>query len=379
MHFQKSKCCFLKLKDMKQLISILFFFCCLSTLQAQEMQGWCTKKMRKSTKPKVDSTVLRQRLRTLSVTATTPYIIKLFVVIFSTDDGSGATVNHNEVRRQIGFMKDYFARHDICFILGAIQVVNNSALYSINKDEEEDLLAPYVREGYVTIFIHNSVTDNDLSNIIGTAYDIPNNYLSVEGPVIGDSTRSKLLTHEMGHCLGLLHTFEDSEGEENVRRSGDCKDCDGDGDFLCDTPADREASPSFISSDCRYTGSRTDDCGDRLEMAPDNLMSYHRGSCNTRFTAGQGNRCRNHIITEDILTDALASDNLTQFFSFTYDDGYRIYLARNTVTFSASSYVATGSAKVNASAKAIVVKAGTQFKPTVNSGYAVLRVNPYCQ
>jgi hypothetical protein len=364
---------------MKKIFALLLVVACCGVLQAQSPKVLCANKMRISAKPGVDSVKLQQRLRSLSVTATTPYIIKLFIVIFSTDDGSGATVSQNEVRRQIGFMRDYFAPHDICFSLGAIQVVNNSALYAMKKEEEESLLSPYIREGFITVFIHNSLTSTEQASISGTAYDIPNNYMSVEGPVIGDSTRSKLLAHEMGHCLGLLHTFEDSEGEENVRRSGDCKDCDGDGDFLCDTPADREASPSFISSDCRYTGSRTDDCGDRLEMAPDNLMSYHRGSCNTRFTAGQGNRCRNHIITEDILTDALAADNFLQFLSFTYDDGYRIYLARNTVTFSASSYVATGSAKVSASAKAIVVKAGTQFKPTVNSGYAVLRVNPYCQ
>jgi len=363
---------------MQKIISILIMCFGISMLYAQETPAWCAKKTRIHAKKKVDSTILAQRLKTLNVTATRPYLIKLFVVIFSSDDGSAATVSHEDVKRQIANMRDYFAPHDICFALAAIQNVNNSALYSINVIDEEVLLTPYIRDGYITIFVHNSVFNPGQPGIAGSAYDIPNNYLSVEGPVLADSDKI-LLAHEMGHCFGLLHTFEDFEGEENVARSGGCKDCEDDGDYLCDTPADRIVASSFIDDNCNYTGSRRDDCGSILIMATDNLMSYHRVSCITRFTAGQGNRCRNHIVSESILSDALAGDNFNIFFPSVSTSDYKIYVARNTVTFGANGWLSTGSAKVSATANAIVVKAGTQFQPTANAGYAVLRVNPFCQ
>lgn len=99
--------------------------------------------------------------------------------------------------------------------------------------------------------------------------------------------------HEMGHYFGLLHTHEDFMGAENVTRDpmNACFDCDVDGDFLCDTPADptlQLANGSFIvNASCGYTGTGMDACG--VAYSPDtrNIMSYTIGSCGNRFTADQ--------------------------------------------------------------------------------------------
>ena len=364
---------------MKKTFLILLMLVVSHIIQAQKE---CSNKMRKIA-GLIDTTLVQQRLRALSVTATTPYIIKLHVVMFATDDGSRVPATHADIRRQIQNMVDFYASHDICFVLGVIQQVNKSALYAMDIAEEEDDLSPYIRPGYVTIFVHNSVFDG-VENYNGYAYGIPNSYLSVSGPAIEDTNNISTLAHEMGHCFGLYHTFENIPvvgGEENVARSGGCKDCDTDGDYLCDTQADRDpTSLSFIDPvTCTYTGNRRDECGSLLLMEPENIMSYGRRPCRKRFTAGQGNRARSYIISESELTDAIAGDNFNIFFSTVSTNDYKIYLARNTVTFNASTWLATGSAKVSASAKAIVVKAGTQFQPTSDGGYAILRVNPYCQ
>lgn len=368
---------------MKKVFSLLLLLCCVQLLPAQEIENWCTKKMRKTAKPKVDSALLWQRMRTLNVTATTPYLIKLFVVIFADDNGSNIAASQTDVLRQITNMMNFYRSHDICFALGALQQVNNSDLNNMIADEEEAELEPYQRSSFITIFVHAKLYAEG-ETVNGSAYGIPNNYLSISGRAVEDASNISTLAHEMGHCFGLYHTFENLPvvgGEENVARSGGCKDCDTDGDYLCDTQADRDGtSESFIDpTTCTYTGSRRDECGSLLLMEPENIMAYGRRSCRKRFSAGQGNRCRDHIVSESILTDALAGENFNIFFSTFINSDYKIYVAKNTVTFNASNWESTGSAKVNATAQAIVVKAGTLFRPTSNAGYAVLRVNPYCQ
>jgi hypothetical protein len=360
---------------MKKLFLLLMILTVNYTASAQRE---CTKKMRKTAR-KLDTVQVNEKLRTLGISAGTPHMIKLFVVIFANSDGSNIAASQADVRRQITNMANFYAPHDICFALGAIQQVNNTELNSMDADNDEGLLSPYIRTGYITIFVHNSLFNSD-GSLNGNAYGIPNYYLSIVGSAVAGTANISTMAHEMGHCFGLYHTFEDAFGEENVARSGGCKDCEDDGDYLCDTQADRDpVSDAFISNDCTYTGSRRDDCGSILLMELQNIMTYGRRSCRDHFTSGQGNRARSSIVSDAELTDATAGDNFTIFLSFTYNDDYKIYQAKNTVTFQASNYVATGTAKVNASARAIVVKAGTQFKPTANNGYAVLRVNPYCQ
>lgn len=104
-----------------------------------------------------------------------------------------------------------------------------------------------------------------------------------------------LIAHEMGHYLGLYHTFE-----------GFCtnNDCLLNGDRVCDTPPDG----SYLSSPCNSPSNtcHTDTLsnysnGHFKTDVPDpieNIMDYGLASCQNTFTQGQADRMMNAINTQ---------------------------------------------------------------------------------
>lgn len=348
----------------------------VSDLYGQESKNDCDDNMRKIAPANIDSLLLARKGSIQQLDVTLPIIIKLFVVVFANSDGSNVAAADSNILRQIDNMRSFYAPRNICFVLGTIRQVNSSTLNSMNASTEEDLLAPYIADGFVTIFIHNTLNDKD-TTLNGTAYAIPNPYLSIASDAIASTTNLSTLAHEMGHCFGLYHTFETANGTEHVARSGDCQNCSTNGDYVCDTQADRNVDVSFISSNCVYTGNVSDECRDRYVNEPENIMTYGRRACRTQLSAGQGARARGIIQAESTLTAAIAPDSRTISFGFSSTSGFLNYLARNTVTIDASNNSFTQSAKLVASAKAIVIKPGTRFAPGTD-GYAQIVVNPFC-
>ena len=92
------------------------------------------------------------------------------------------------------------------------------------------------------------------------------------------------LIHELGHGLGLYHTFE---GDNDGTSCPSNTDCSTDGDRCCDTP------PHDRTSGCPTSGNNA--CGTAWAGHQNNFMDYSSASCQTEFTPDQKTRARGSL------------------------------------------------------------------------------------
>lgn len=322
--------------------------------------------------PFLIDTALAQQLKLQN---TYPLLVKVFVHITAYDHGGGQAQDEEDVMAHLQTMRDYFAPANICFILAGMEVLKNNAMNSTFFDPEsssdEDTLKTFLVPGAINIFVHSG-----LEGYLGYAYNIPNRYLSVLGSYTWPGNQS-LAAHEMGHCLGLYHTFEtwDDTRKERVARGGNCKNCEAAGDMLCDTEADLE---SVTLQSCAYAGSLTDSCGNTYLMTPNNVMSYHDDGCITHFTTGQAGRMQNVLLTNSSLNATLAEDSYSRTLNLTISSGRYNLAYRNTILIDAPTYQMTDGARVNMTSREITIRPGVTFSPS-GDGYTTLRANTLCQ
>jgi len=196
-------------------------------------------------------------------------------------DGSGGVVTDNMIADQLDVLNDAFAGTSFTFTLASVDDSRNDAWYTSSGGTSERAMKTALRKGGSNAL--NIYTNNMGDDLLGWA-TFPSSYKkapAMDGVVLlystlpgGDAVPYNLGdtgTHEVGHWMGLYHTFQGG--------------CAGNGDSVSDTPA--EASPAFGCPVGR------DSCTGRKGPGLDpieNFMDYTDDSCMDRFSDGQDAR-----------------------------------------------------------------------------------------
>lgn len=142
------------------------------------------------------------------------------------------------------------------------------------------------RSSYLNIWVVSEINNNNASggtlgyaffptDMIQDGIVILHNVIGTFGNVTPNYNQGRVLTHEVGHYLGLFHTFgmysdcEDAFSETN---------CSSQGDQICDTP------PTSENFSCAIPNCE----GAQIE----NYMDYTQQECKNMFTQGQKDRMR---------------------------------------------------------------------------------------
>jgi len=218
----------------------------------------------------------------LAGTVTIPVV---FHVIRELHDGGIiiGNLSKKRIKRQIAVLNHAYGNTRYHFELRRITRTTNNSWYVMQKDSAEERQAKHQlhRGGPGTLNLYSAL----MPSFLGWAtfpwhYDA---HPKMDGVVVrwtttpsghaGRFTLGDTATHEIGHWLGLLHTFEPR---------GKANGCVG-GDLVSDTHA--EKSPAF------HCPTNRDTCPKQAGDDPiHNFMDYTDDSCMDNFSAGQRRR-----------------------------------------------------------------------------------------
>ncbi|HEY5926136.1 MAG TPA: zinc metalloprotease [Kofleriaceae bacterium] len=217
-----------------------------------------------------------------------PKVINVYFHVITNTSGQGNPGSQG-INAQMSVLNNAFASSGYSFTLAATDVTANNSWYTTTGGSSEAQMKAALRRGGAGDL--NFYTNNMGAGLLGWA-TFPSSYNSqpsMDGVVVlysslpGGSAvpynEGDTGTHEVGHWMGLYHTFQ-----------GGCKTNGGDG--VSDTPP--EKSPAYGCPVGR------DSCTGRRFPGIDpieNFMDYTDDDCMDRFSAGQGTRMQQMVAT----------------------------------------------------------------------------------
>jgi hypothetical protein len=203
-----------------------------------------------------------------------------------------------ELNRALAFVNYAFMPAGIEFFWkGPMETANNSDLFDYDESEDSE-------GGLTSLFTPatdavNIYFPNSLGDLCGWAYYPPGPNVIVMSSTCALTGPAGTFPHEMGHYLGLYHTFEGTENgpassnAENVARTGPQADCTVDGDLLCGTAADPRGNTNV---ECEYVDGEVDVFGVPYDPPLENIMSYYPCSSWNGFTDDQFTRTQQGLL-----------------------------------------------------------------------------------
>jgi hypothetical protein len=208
-------------------------------------------------------------------------VINVYVHVIRTSNGSGGPTT-NQMNSQISVLNAAYAPTNWSFNVVETDYTNNSTWYTAGHGTTaESQMKNALRQGSADDL--NIYYNNMGGGLLGWAtfpsgYNSqPKNdgvvvlYSSLPGGTASPYNLGDTATHEVGHWMGLYHTFQGG--------------CSGNGDSVSDTPAER--SPAYGCPVGR------DSCAGKKFPGADpirNFMDYTDDACMNMFSAGQDAR-----------------------------------------------------------------------------------------
>jgi len=347
------------------IFTLMVVFIITSRAQAQDPLPCGNYRIDKAAEAKATQFILKNKTKAARIN-----LIRVYFHIVANDDGTNAAITTDQIAAEYATLLQSYATDNICFLNAGTNVVKNTflnTLFNADNDPEGTFFSPYQVPNCINVFYTQKINGtnnacNPPCGIGGIALGgIPGTFLLVSKNNIGKGSTT---SHEMGHCLGLLHTFEKSDGFENIDGSNSTTA----GDHVSDTPADPYAYVGnacflFGSNQCTFIGVCPDP-KNAINYNPPytNLMAYWWNgkdangffvSCypNLTLTNGQFARVDGFLGSFIPLIGCSSANDVLQT-GIAVSTGYYMNSAINTfttsgsVSFSGSSTATIGGGKV---------------------------------